>query len=70
MNIIKCGILTNQSIKVNIIEYMLHYIISISKMDSDILEVSLYTYEIFKNCSQLLINNSKFQTCLDSNFES
>lgn len=37
MNIIKCGILTNQSIKVNIIEYMLYYIISISKMDSDIL---------------------------------
>ena len=33
MNIIKCGILTNQSIKVNIIEYMLHYIISISKME-------------------------------------
>ena len=37
MSIIKCGILTNQSIKVNIIEYMLHYIISVFKMDSDIL---------------------------------
>lgn len=37
MNIIKCRVLTNQSIKVNIIEYMLYYIISVSKMDSDIL---------------------------------